>query len=129
MKTPAKSTSSSSLGDSLKSGFTIAVILIEIALAVVIYKFVLGDGSHFQNGDNNNHPLPGDYLGIVFKGGFLVPVLIALLLMVITFGIERFITINMAAGKGNTQGFIRKIKNLVESNNVDQALTECDKQK
>jgi biopolymer transport protein ExbB len=49
--------------------------------------------------------------------------------MVITFGIERSITIGMASGKGNTQGFIRKIKSLVESNNVDQALGECDKQK
>jgi biopolymer transport protein ExbB len=128
MKTQSKS-SSSSLGDSLKSTFTIAVILIEIVIAIVVYMFILGDGSHFQGGNNQSHPLPGDYLGIVYKGGFLVPVLIALLLMVITFGIERAITIGMASGRGNTQGFIRKIKNLVEANNVDQALGECDKQK
>jgi biopolymer transport protein ExbB len=127
MKT--QSTSSSSLGDSLKSGFTVAAILIEFAIAISIYVFVLGDGSHFQGGDNNGHPIPGDYFAIVYKGGILVPILIALLMMVITFGIERAITIGMASGKGNTQGFIRKIKNLVESNNVDQAIGECDKQK
>lgn len=127
MKT--QSTSSSSLGDSLKSGFTVAAILIEIVIAFLIYFLILGDASHFQGGDNNGHPIPGDYFAIVYKGGYLVPVLIALLMMVITFGIERSITIGMASGKGNTQGFIRKIKSLVESNNVEQAIGECDKQK
>ncbi|HTH55090.1 MAG TPA: MotA/TolQ/ExbB proton channel family protein [Cyclobacteriaceae bacterium] len=128
MKTQSKS-SSSSLGDSLKSSFTVGVILIEFLIAISVYIFVLGDASHFQGGDNNGHPIPGDYFAIIYKGGILVPILIALLLMVITFGIERSITIGMASGKGSTQNFVRKIKNLVESNNVDQAIGECDKQK
>src|SRR5690349_16452545 len=99
MKTQSKS-SSSSLGDSLKSTFTVAVILIEIVIAFLVYYLILGDGSHFQGGDSNGHPIPGDYFAIVYKGGYLVPVLISLLLMVITFGIERSITIGMASGKG-----------------------------
>jgi len=128
MKTPSKSTSPS-LGDSLKSGFAAVVIPLEIVVAILIYIYVLGDGSNFQGGDNAGHPLPGNYLAIVYKGGPIVPMLLSLLLMVITFGIERFITITMAQGKGSTQGFIRKIKSLMESNSVDQALSECDKQK
>jgi len=128
MKTPSKSTSPS-LGDSLKSGFAAVVIPLEIVIAIVIYVFVLGDGSNVQGGDHLNHPLPGNYLGIVYKGGPIVPMLLSLLLMVITFGIERYITISMAQGKGSTQSFIRKIKSLMESSNVEQALTECDKQK
>jgi len=128
MKTPSKSTSPS-LGDSLKSGFAAVVIPLEIIIAVLIYLYVLGNPDNFQGGDNNNHPLPGNYMGIIYKGGTIVPMLISLLMMVITFGIERLITIQMAQGKGNTQGFIRKIKSLIESNNVDQALAECDKQK
>jgi len=102
---------------------------LEIIIAIVIYLYVLGSPDNFQGGDNNNHPLPGNYMGIIYKGGTIVPMLISLLMMVITFGIERFITIQMAQGKGNTQNFIRKIKSLMESNNVDQALAECDKQK
>ena len=128
MKTPSKSTSPS-LGDSLKSGFAAVVIPLEIIIAIVIYLYVLGSPDNFQGGDNNNHPLPGNYLGIIYKGGSIVPMLISLLMMVITFGIERFITIQMAQGKGSTQSFIRKIKSLMESSNVDQALSECDKQK
>ena len=127
MKTQSKS--SSSLGDSLKSGFAAVVIPVEIALAIVIYLFVLGDGSNFAGGDNHNHPLPGNYLGIVYKGGPIVPMLLSLLMMVLTFGIERLLTIMMAQGKTNTQTFIRKIKTLMASNNVDQAVAECDKQK
>jgi len=128
MKTPAKSTSPS-LGDSLKSGFAAVVIPLEILIAIFVYIYILGDGGNFQGGDHANHPLPGNYLAIVYKGGPIVPMLLSLLMMTITFGIERFITISMAQGKGNTQGFIRKIKNFMEANNVDQALSECDKQK
>jgi len=128
MKTPSKSTSPS-LGDSLKSGFAAVVIPLEIVIAILIYLYILGSPDNFQGGDNTGHPLPGNYAGIVYRGGPIVPMLLSLLMMVITFGIERYITIAMAQGKGSTQSFIRKIKTLMESSNVDQALTECDKQK
>ncbi|MBS1507102.1 MAG: MotA/TolQ/ExbB proton channel family protein [Bacteroidetes bacterium] len=129
MKTPAKSSSSSSLGDSLKSGFAAVVIPLEIAIAIAIYIYVLGNPDNFQGGDNHNHPLPGNYLGIIYKGGVIVPMLISLLMMVLTFAIERFITISSAQGKSSTQSFIKKVKGLMEANNVDQAIAECDKQK
>jgi biopolymer transport protein ExbB len=125
----SKPASSGSLGDSLKSVFAAVVIPLEIILAILFYFFVLGDGSHFQGGDPENANLPGDYMGIVYKGGILVPVLISLLMMVITFAIERFITIFSAKGKGSIEKFVRKIKSLVESNNIDQAIVECDRQK
>ncbi|GHN01314.1 flagellar motor protein MotA [Cytophagales bacterium WSM2-2] len=127
MKTQSKS--SSSLGDSLKSGFAAVVIPVEIVLAIVVYLYVLGDGGNFQGGDNHNHPLAGNYLGIIYKGGFIVPILLALLMMVITFAVERMLTISMAQGKSSTQSFIKKIKSLVASNSIDQAVAECDKQK
>src|SRR5215831_10716265 len=121
MKTQSKPASQSS-GGSLKSLFTVGAIIVEFILAVIIYIYVLGDSSHFQGGDINNHPI--DTFGVIYRGGVLVPLLITLALMVITFGIERAITISIASGKGSTQNFVRKIKNLVEANNVDQALSE-----
>jgi biopolymer transport protein ExbB len=128
MKNP-KQSSSGSLGDSLKSVFAAVVIPLEIIIAYLIFYLVLGDPSHFQGGDNTGHPLPGDYFGVVYRGGPIVGFLIALAMMVITFSIERYFTISNAKGKGSIQKFVRKIKALVESNNIDQAMAECDRQK
>ena len=128
MKNP-KQSSSGSLGDSLKSVFAAVVIPLEIIIAYLIFYLVLGDPSHFQGGDNTGHPLPGDYFGVVYRGGPIVGFLIALAMMVITFSIERYFTISSAKGRGSVEKFVRKIKALVESNNIDQAMAECDRQK
>jgi biopolymer transport protein ExbB len=128
MKNP-KQSSSGSLGESLKSVFAAVVIPLEIIIAYLIFYFVLGDPSHFMGGDNTGHPLPGDYFGVVYRGGPIVGFLIALAMMVITFSIERYFTISSAKGKGSVEKFVRKIKALVESNNIDQAMAECDRQK
>jgi biopolymer transport protein ExbB len=120
---------SNSLAASLKSVFAAVVIPLEILAAVVIYLFVLGDPANFQGNDPINHPLPGNYLGIVYKGGFIVPILISLLMMVLTFGIERVLTIRRAKGTGNIKAFVQKIRALLSTNNVNQALVECDQQK
>src|SRR6478736_3378481 len=121
--------SNSSLLDSLKSGFAAVVIPVEIVIAFLIYFFVLGDPANFQGNDPLNHPLPGNYKAIVYKGGIIVPMLISLLMMVLTFGIERLLTISRAKGKGSIKNFIQKVRSLLASNNVAQAVAECDKQR
>lgn len=121
--------SSSSLSDSLKSGFAASVIVIELIIGYVIWKFVLGDPANFVGGDNTKHPLDGNFLGIFYKGGFLVPIAIGLALMVFTFAIERALTISRAKGKGSVKGFVSKIRLLIAGGNINQALAECDKQK
>jgi biopolymer transport protein ExbB len=120
---------SNSLTDSLKSIFAAVVIPIEILIAIVLYIFVLGNPANFQGNDPANHPLPGNYLGIVYKGGFIVPILMSLLMMVLTFGAERILTIRRAKGKGSIKNFIQKIRTLLSNNNVGQAIAECDQQR
>ncbi|MEO7989821.1 MAG: MotA/TolQ/ExbB proton channel family protein [Chryseolinea sp.] len=120
---------SNSLSDNLKSGFAAVVIPVEIGLAIVIYLFVLGNPANFQGNDNLNHPLPGNYMAIVYKGGTIVPILLSLLMMVLTFCIERFLTISRATGKGSIKNFVQHIRTLLKSNNIAQAIAECDKQK
>jgi biopolymer transport protein ExbB len=120
---------SSSLADSLKSTFSAIVIPLEIVIAVLIYLYVLGNPANFEGGDPNNHPVQGNYLGVVYKGGVVVAFLIALLMMVLTFAIERLITISAAKGKGSVKGFVSRIRSLVGSNNISQAIAECDKQR
>ena len=123
---------SSSLGDSLKSTFAAIVIPLEIVIAFLIYFYVLGDPQNFQNGDPSGHPVSEgwrSYLGLIYKGKLVVALLIALLFMTITFGIERLITISGATGRGDIKKFVTKIRSLLATNNIPQAIAECDRQK
>ncbi len=121
-----KSASSSS-----KFSTAFAAILIPLALitGVLIYMFILGDPSHFENGDRAGHPLTGDYLGMMYKGGPMVPILMANMIIVIAVIIERFVTIRVAGGKGSIPVFVRKIKGLLDRNDISGAIAECDRQR
>jgi biopolymer transport protein ExbB len=120
---------SGSLGESLRSTFAAIVIPLELVIAVLIYLYVLGNPANFEGGDPNNHPLPGNWLGIIYKGRIVVAVLIALLMITLTFGIERLITISSATGRGSVKKFVSKIRSLVSSGNIAQAIQECDRQR
>lgn len=121
----AKKESSSNGGDM----FSGIVIVACIFVGVLIWNFVMGAGSNFEGGTNEGHPLPGNYLAMVYKGGPIVPVLMGLLLMVIVFGIERFMVISKAAGKGNLDAFMKNVQGSVTSGDIEGAIEACDKQK
>lgn len=117
-------------GNSKGSGiFAGLAIVICIAIGWALFLFVMGDGSNFEGGDNANQPIPGNYFGMIYKGGLIVPFLMSMFLMVIVFSIERFFVINKAAGTGNVDAFVRKVQSSLATNNVDAAISECDKQK
>ena len=124
--TAAKAEAQSSGGASL---FSVLVIILAFIVSVVLYKFVLGDASHFQGGNNENNPNPGDYLGVVYKGGFIVPILMTMLLCVITFSIERMLTISKAKGSKSIEAFVRTVRQKLNSNDINGALAACDQQK
>jgi len=112
--------------------FASLAIPVLVAVGIGIYMFVLGNPSNFEGGDPKNHPVAegvGHVLGLVYKGGFIVPILLSLVLMSITFSIERFLTINKASGKGSAESFVRKVKAHLVSGNIDAAIKECDAQK
>jgi biopolymer transport protein ExbB len=111
------------------SFFAIIVIPVLVVLCYVFYFTILGSGSNFVNNDPNNHPLPGNYFGIVYKGGLIVPILISFFLMVVTFSIERLMTIGSATGTGSINEFVIKIKSHLSNNNISSAIEECDLQK
>ena len=104
-------------------------IVLCILVGVLLWKFVMGDAANFEGGDaENGHPLPGNYFGMVYKGGYVVPVLMGLFLMVIVFSFERFFVIGKATGKGNIDAFVKKIQSFISAGNIDAAIAECDKQ-
>ncbi|MNX86727.1 Biopolymer transport protein ExbB [compost metagenome] len=51
-----------------------------------------------------------------------------MLLMVVVFSVERFIVIGKATGKGSLDAFVKKVQSLLNANNIESAMAECDKQ-
>ncbi|HEV7621246.1 MAG TPA: MotA/TolQ/ExbB proton channel family protein, partial [Flavisolibacter sp.] len=105
-----------------------------IVAGYCIWRFILGDSSHFSKPDASGgfwpqHEDAKDQLHRIYTGGIIVPLLIGLFLMVITFSIERFLTISRALGKGSIADFIRKVQYHLANRNIDAALAECDKQR
>lgn len=105
------------------------VIVICFAIAVLLYQFVLGNPANFMNNDPNNHPLPGNFLGTIYKGGFIVPVIQTLLLTVIALSIERYMAINSAFGKGSLTKFVANVKNALAEGDMQKAQELCVKQR
>ena len=101
-------------------------ILISVGIGIMIYMFVLGNPDNF---DAEGHPKQGNYLGMMYSGGFIVPILMAILIIVITFTLERFITISKAKGSGKADVFLRNIKASLAAGNYDEAIAACDQQK
>ncbi len=122
--TPAKNESGNS-----GNLFASLAIIICFIVGYLVWKFVMGAPSNFIDGNPENQPVQGSYLGMVYHAGAVVPVLIGLFLMVWVFSIERFMVIGRAAGTGNVGLFVRKIQTLINGGNIDSAIAECDKQK
>ena len=129
MANATKATTAKTENSGSKNLFASLSIVICILIGFIVWKFVMGSPANFEGGDpENGHPLPGNYFGMVYKGGIIVPVLIGLLLMVVVFSFERFFVINKAAGKGNVDAFVKKVQSLLSAGNIDAAVAECDKQ-
>jgi len=105
------------------------ILIILFVISIAIFMFVMGDGSHFEGGTNEGHPLPGDYFGIVYKGGVIVPVLITCFLTALTFSIERLLTIGKAKGTGDVNAFVRSIQASLDKDDTEAAIAACNKQK
>jgi len=108
--------------------------IICIVAGYAIWRFLMGDADGFNQPDTHGgfwpkHLKPKDGFHGIYEGGIIVPLLIGMLLMVITFSIERLLTISRALGKGSIADFIRKVQYHLANRNVDAALAECDKQR
>jgi biopolymer transport protein ExbB len=115
-------------GSSAGGMVTGIVIIACLILGTLIWKFLMGSPSNFEGGDPElGHPL--NTLGMVYKGGFIVPILLGMLIMVIAFSIERYFVISKATGTGSLDAFMNKIQTSVKSGDIDGALAACDKQK
>lgn len=115
----------------MKAWFPYIAIGVCAVVAFTVFYQVFGSPSNFEGGDPKGHPVAegaGHLFGLIYKGGFLVPLGLTLTLTLLTFFVERFITVLSASGKANKDVFVHKIQALLEKGNIAGAIAECDKQ-
>lgn len=113
----------------IKLGLPMVVIVVTFVIAQLAYNLIFGDPSHFMGNSHENQPLPGDYFGIIYKGGPIVPILMTINMVLLTFVVERFIALRKAKGKGALINFVKEIRSLISQNNIKKAIEVCDTQK
>jgi len=119
----------SSIKEALQSMFATGAILIAFAVSLYLFLFIMGSPVNFEGGNPEGHPLPGNYLAMIYKGGYIVPLLMTCVLLALIFTFERLITLSRAEGKGRLNKFVRNLQNLMNEGKIDEALAACDKQK
>src|SRR5712675_1259496 len=107
--------------------------IICIIAGYCIWRFIFGNPEGFKTPGQGmfwpKHKDPKGALNAIYMGGIIVPILIGMLLMVIVFSIERFLTVSKALGNGSVSDFVRRVQYHLANRNVDSALSECDKQR
>jgi len=114
--------------DALRSVFTLGAMVIALIVSYLLFKFVMGNPINFEGNNPAGTPLPGNYLGIIYKGGMIVPLLMTVNLILIIFSVERLITLTRASGKGKINVFVKNLQGLLDSNKIEDAIAACDKQ-
>ena len=90
-----------------------------------VWYFVMGNPDNFVGGDRSGHP--ANLLGTVYKGGFVVGLILTLLFTVICLGIERFFAIKTASGKMNLAKFTADVKAAIKAQDFAKAKDLCNK--
>lgn len=108
--------------------------IICIIAGYLIWRYIFGNPDGFEKPDPAggfwpHHQKPKGAMNAIYEGGIIVPLLIGMFLMVVTFSIERLLTISKALGSGSIADFIRKVQYHLANRNVDAAIAECDKQR
>ena len=101
------------------------ILVICCIIAYCFYFFVLGNPDNFVGGDREDHP--ANLMGTVYKGGFVVGVILTLLLTVIVLGVERYFAIKSASGKINLAKFTSQVKEAIKAQKFDEAKALCNK--
>jgi biopolymer transport protein ExbB len=98
--------------------FTTILLIVSFGVGIFIWAGIFGTAPD------------GSLMHTMYKGGPLVVALIALLIMLFGFIIERSITLyKVAAGRSSVQSFFKKVVNAIQADDFEGAIAACDKQK
>lgn len=103
----------------------LSIIVICLLVAHLVFHFVFGAADNFRDAEKH---VPANFMGTVYTGGWVIPILMSTFLILICFVVERALTVMKANGKVNNAEFVRKVQYHLANKNVDAALAECDKQ-
>lgn len=109
-----------------QSVFMTVVIVVAVVVSAIIYYSVFGNVNNFKTPEKVT---PANILGAIYLGGPVVIFLMALSIMVITFTIERQLSLSKAKGRGPIEPFLKKVQSSLIDGNIDDAIAECDKQR
>jgi biopolymer transport protein ExbB len=110
-----------------QSVFITVLLVVALTVSCLIFFLVFGNPANFKGDPSTGTPI--NIFGQIYKGGFVVPALLTISIMVITFVFERALSLRKAKGKGAIEPFLKKVQGLIEENNIDGAIAECDKQR
>jgi len=126
MATTTKATAPAKKSTGFKGVKEAWIILLFCAIAgYSVWFFVMGNPDNFQGGDRSGHP--ANLLGTVYKGGFVVGLILTLLFTVVCLGVERFLAIKNASGKMNLAKFTSQVKTAIKAQNFAEAKNLCNK--
>ncbi|MCY7362401.1 MAG: MotA/TolQ/ExbB proton channel family protein [Ignavibacteria bacterium] len=109
-----------------QSVFMTVVIVTALIVSAIIFYSVFGNQANFKTPEKNT---PANMMGAIYLGGPIVVILMALSIMVITFTIERQLSLSKAKGRGPIEPFLKKVQSSLLEGNIDDAIAECDKQR
>ena len=101
---------------------SLLVIVLCFIVSVLFYMFVLGAPENYENG----HPI--NLMGTIHEGGFVVPIIQGLLILVVVLSVERFIALRKARGSKGVDKFVKDLKVALEKDNLSEAKSLCTKQ-
>jgi biopolymer transport protein ExbB len=112
-----------------EQAFASIAIVVAFVIAYLLYTQFMGDPINFEGGNPKGHPLPGNYMGMLYKGGPIVPVLMTCILVLVIFVFERAITLRKVKGKASLESFVYNIQELTAKDKIEDAIAACDVQK
>ena len=109
-----------------QSVFITVLLIVALVASILIFQFGFGAPGNFKTPEKT---VPLNLMGAVYLGGAIVPVLLTLIIMVITFTIERMLSLAKAKGKGPIEPFLKKVQSALLEGDVDGAIAACNQQR
>jgi biopolymer transport protein ExbB len=109
-----------------QSVFITVLLIVALVASILIFQFGFGAPGNFKNPEKT---VPTNLMGAVYLGGVIVPILLTLIIMVITFTVERLLSLSKAKGRGPIEPFLKKVQASLLEGDVDGAIAACNQQR